>query len=1039
MRINKNDFLRSFAVRPNGSLNLLLGAGSSVQANIPAAGTLIWQFKRKLYCEANGIREEKFKDLESERNRNVIQSFFELKGGFPPLYSAEEYSFYFEKCFPNSIDRKAYIQRIVQGKNPSIGHKCLGVLFDSQKINHVWTTNFDELVESGVKSINNGASFEVISEDNRGQLNNLNKLQRVIKLHGDYRYDKLKNTSTELQALENDLHRYFAKIQSQSGLIVIGYSGNDKSVLDGFYETLKEDNPFPYGLIWCIRKGQTPNQNLIDLIKIINDKSPEKLSGFVEIESFDEFLFDLYIANNINNSEIENLSQTRFETRKAFSAPQVSNSFTPIKLNGLKAKIYPKSIYSFKSDLQGWAELRELVDGKDVKAALSRGNTLVFGNIGTINTVFKDRIKSEITTIDIDDTITHKEDSFFTGLLYDLIEYNLVTKLGLSKVQSRIFRKYYSTNNQLTQEELTQYKIQTSAKIYEAVEIQIEFHNTELFLTLLPSIHIEDENNNIPRLEKQNIANKIFSNRRNDKVNEKEKFWLSVLKNGGSTIHFSLDDFKIEFETNYSSTGMPVKNTHSFIGAFQLKEPKLDFHISDKNFQMTHPLKGLKTFGPLDYSFENNQVNPQAIKLGIIAPALGFARIHKHLTGLNEQIQIKSEKDYLIEYLPFSTIYKRYLEIPTSIDNKLVQLFNENDTTTFTQLEFYDFIKRKIDYFYTIRGELDVLVIYVPNSLQRFRELKNENTYFDLHDSLKLYCAKKNIKIQMIEDKSINYFDSAKVRWWLSLGIYAKANGTPWRNNVVSDSTAFIGLDFSIQKLNNQTKFVLGSSQVFDSSGQGLRFLLQPIEHPVIRGRNPFMSKEDARRLILKLKEAYFRVDGNSKLDKVVIHKVLHFTNDEMQGISEALEGIDNIELLQIQKYSNWRAVRGQRDNYTHQILKDVHNYPIQRGTVIQLDDFSFLIWTHGSVLDNDVAGLGRNYYQSSRGIPAPLLVRRFRGKDPIEVVAKEVLALTKMNWNGGELYKTLPVTLDFSKRLSRYAKQTETLQAVPYDFRFFM
>jgi hypothetical protein len=119
--------------------------------------------------------------------------------------------------------------------------------------------------------------------------------------------------------------------------------------------------------------------------------------------------------------------------------------------------------------------------------------------------------------------------------------------------------------------------------------------------------------------------------------------------------------------------------------------------------------------------------------------------------------------------------------------------------------------------------------------------------------------------------------------------------------------------------------------------------------------------------------------------------------------------------------------------------MKEVHGYPIQRGTVIQLDDFSFLLWTHGSVLDNDVAGTGRNYYQSGRGIPAPLLIRRFRGKDPIETTAKEILALTKMNWNGGELYKTLPVTLDFSKRLSRYAKQAETLQAIPYDFRFFM
>lgn len=1036
IKINKRDFLRSFAVRPNGSLNFLLGAGASVQANIPSGGTLIWQFKRKLYCEAYNVREEKFKDLESERNRNIIQSYYELKGGFPTLFSHEEYSFYFEKCYPNSIDRKAFIQKITQGKNPSIGHKCLGVLLDSQKLNHIWTTNFDELIESGIKSINIGSSFETISEDSKNQLNNLNKLPRVVKLHGDYRYDKLQNTTTELQTLENDLHKYFANIQSQSGLIVIGYSGNDKSVMDAFRETLKADNPFPYGLLWCIRKGQKPSLQLEELIDSVNAKSKEKLSGFIEIESFDEFLFELYLANEKINPEIENIAKTRFETRIAFTSPQVSNNFTPIKLNGLKAIIFPKSVYSFKSDLEGWKELRELVAGQPIKAALSKGNTLAFASTETINKVFNGRIKSEILTVDIDDSITYKQDSFFTGLIYDLIEYNLVSVYNLQRVPTNSFKKYYSTNHLVSKTELTKYYIQTAANIYEAVEIQIEFHNKELFLILLPSIHI-DTTNNLSRIEKQNIANKIFSNRRNDSVNKRENFWITLFKNGNDTIQFTLDTFKVEFESNYSSAGIPVSKTHSFKGAFQNNEPELEFHITDKSYQMSHPLKGLKTFGPLDYSFENNRVNPQAIKLGIISPEIGFARIQKHLNGLNEEIKPNSEKDYLIEYLPFSTIYKKYLDIPQNTTNKFVELIKEVDVSELSQLQFYDFLKRKIDYFYTIRGEFDVLILYLPNSYQRFRELKNETTYFDLHDSLKLYCAKKNIKIQVIEDKSINYLDPAKVRWWLSLGLYVKANGTPWRNQIVTDSTAFIGLDFSIQKLNAQTKYVLGSSQIFDSAGQGLRFLIQPIEHPVFYGKNPFMSKEDARRLILKLKEAYYRIDGNSKLDKLVIHKVLHYTYDEMQGISEALDGIDNIELLQIQKYSNWRAIRGQKNSLTQKI--SIHGFPIQRGTVIQLDDFSFLLWTHGSVLNNDIAGINRNYYQSGRGIPAPLLIRRFRGKDPIETTAKEILALTKMNWNGGELYKTLPVTLDFSKRLSRYAKQAETLQAIPYDFRFFM
>lgn len=1034
--IDKRVFIRSFGVRPNGAINLFLGAGASVQANIPTAGTLIWQFKRKLYCEAMNVKEEKFKDLESERNRNIIQGYFDLKGDFPKLYSPEEYSFYFEMCYPNAIDRKAFIQRIVQGKNPSIGHKCLGVLFSTQKVNHIWTTNFDELIESGIKSIEIGANFETISEDSKHQLDNLNSFPRVVKLHGDYRYDKLQNTENELKELENNLHSYFSNVQSKTGLIVIGYSGNDTSILNAFNDVLESENPFPYGLYWCIRKGTKPNQKLIDLIDSVNAKSREKLSGFVELDSFDDFLFELYVANEKPNDEIENISQMRFDTRKPFNSPQISNDFTPIKLNGLRATSFPKTVYSFKSNLTGWKELRELVSGKPIASALSKGNTLSFGNSNTIKEIFNGRILTDITPIDIEDSITYKQDSFFIGLIYDLIEYNLIKNLNLQKVPTNNIRKYFSIKNELTQEELKKYYVFTSVKIYEAMEIQIAFHNKELFLTILPSIHI-DSNSSLSKFEKQNISNKIFSNRRNDAVNEREKTWVNLLKNGKELIQFSIDTFKVEFESNYSSAGIPVAKTHSFKGAFQNEEPQLDFHISDKNYKMSHPLKGLKTFGPFDFSLENGNPSSQAIKLSVISPSSGFTVIQRHLLGLNEEIKATTERDYLIEYSPFSSIYKRYLEIPQSIESKLVELIQENDISNMNQLEFYDYVKRKIDYFFTIRGEFDVLILYLPTTFQRFRELKNEVIYFDLHDSLKLYCAKKNIKIQLIEDKSINYTDPAKVRWWLSLGLYVKANGTPWRNSIVNDTTAFIGLDFAIQKVNSQTKYVLGSSQIFDSSGQGLRFLIQPIEHPVFYGKNPFMSKEDARRLILKLKEAYYRVDGNSKLDKLVIHKVMHYTKDEMQGISEALDGIENVELLQIQKYSNWRAIRGERNTITQQIK--IHGYPIQRGTVIQLDDFSFLLWTHGSVLDSDVAGTGRNYYQSGRGIPAPLLIRRFRGKDPIETTAKEILALTKMNWNGGELYKTLPVTLDFSKKLSKYAKQAESLQAIPYDFRFFM
>ena len=180
------------------------------------------------------------------------------------------------------------------------------------------------------------------------------------------------------------------------------------------------------------------------------------------------------------------------------------------------------------------------------------------------------------------------------------------------------------------------------------------------------------------------------------------------------------------------------------------------------------------------------------------------------------------------------------------------------------------------------------------------------------------------------------------------------------------------------------------------------------------------------------LKRIYDESVPLHKLNRIVIHKTTHFTKEEMEGITNGLAGVDNIELLQIQEFSAWRTIRFQNDTATP--------FPVQRGTVIPLEKDTFLIWTHGSVQHDELAGKNLNYYKNGRGIPAPLLVRRFMGKSSAQELVNEILMLTKMNWNSGDgLYKILPVTLDFAKALSRVAKQDLVVYDRPYDFRYFM
>src|SRR5438045_5820996 len=121
--IDKAEFLRSFAVRPANSFSIFVGAGGSAAAGVPTTRALIWQFKRQLYCDHFKIKQEKFRDLESEVNRRILQSYFNGQKTFPKEGSPEEYPFYFEKCFPQSIDRGFFIKNLFVNINPSIGHK----------------------------------------------------------------------------------------------------------------------------------------------------------------------------------------------------------------------------------------------------------------------------------------------------------------------------------------------------------------------------------------------------------------------------------------------------------------------------------------------------------------------------------------------------------------------------------------------------------------------------------------------------------------------------------------------------------------------------------------------------------------------------------------------------------------------------------------------------------------------------------------------------------------------------------------------------
>lgn len=1006
--IDTNTFVNSFKIKPNKSMSFLLGAGASVSSNIPSGGQMVWDFKRNLYCAARNIRTNIYGDLSKESVQKEIQAYFDGQEGYPELWSTQEYSFYFEKCYPSRRDREYYIQNKVRDVKPALGYLCLGELIINGKIDLVSTTNFDDLVQAGIHAINSGISIKTISSavSNSVGFSLYEGFPNIIKLHGDYLFDKLKNTETELQKLEDKIAEIWKAAIRENGLIIVGYAGNDNSVMT-VLEGLVEAGEVKKGIYWCKPKGIELGlraSKFMDKACMGNEQS-----AVVEIDDFDSLMYSLYLAMNLENSSIDELWKGNDKKQDIIYDAVGRHTATAIT-NALPAVQFPRKCYVFSSNITSWKELRATVNDSCV-AILYKGKVWALGSKSGILEAFADKNISDIEEIDIPTYMMKLEHSDIIGMFYEIIEYHL-SNAGLSFFGKA---KYFDKNSK---------RFKNGCFVYDAIKIAVSFVDDNVVMNLLPTVHVLKSNEEeLDRFEYQNIVNSEMSTLYNKQVNEKIEIWIQKLSKNGKLI-FELGNAILEFSTQR----IRFAGTGSIDKCYQAKETELVFDYENDSYIAVNQLKGLINYGPLEL-YAN-----RSVRLAVLSPRECAADIWRHLNELNKHhiTTLKQDKDFLPEYIGFQDVFRCGLNIPNGNDTKRFMGYSLSGALKASAEEFFNGICRYIDVMEREKHEFDVLVIYIPSQLSKMRELKNENVYFDLHDSLKIYCAGKGIVTQIIEERSVHTnSDMAKIMWGLSTAIYAKSVGKLWKPKMTRYDTAYIGLSY-VQSIKNNERISIGCSQLFDSEGNGMKLYLRPLKDPQIIQKNPYMRSGDACRLMNNLKRIYDESVPLHKLNRIVIHKTTHFTKEEMEGITKGLVGVDNIELLQIQEFSSWRAIRFRNDFATP--------FPIQRGTVIPLDKDTFLLWTHGSVQHDELSGKNFNYYKNGRGIPAPLLVKRFMGKSSALELVNEILMLTKMNWNSGDgLYKILPVTLDFAKTLSRVAKQDLVVYDRPYDFRYFM
>lgn len=264
---------RDDKVSPNFSI--FLGAGASVSSGIRSGQSLVNDWMDE--C----LRMENEEKLSKEEYFSPSHS--------PEWYDpANAYSSLFEHRYDLQRQRRIFVEHEVAGKTPSLGYAYLVKMIENGFFNTVFTTNFDDLLNEAFYQFSNNRPIVCAHDSSISGVSVTSDRPKIVKLHGDYLFDNIKTTLRETESLETNMRLKFQEFAKDYGLIVIGYSGQDRSIMDILTFLLQQEDYFKNGIYWCIRKGDEDNVGG-ELKKLLwRDRV-----FYVEIDGFDELMSEL--------------------------------------------------------------------------------------------------------------------------------------------------------------------------------------------------------------------------------------------------------------------------------------------------------------------------------------------------------------------------------------------------------------------------------------------------------------------------------------------------------------------------------------------------------------------------------------------------------------------------------------------------------------------------------------------------------------------------------------------------------------------------
>ena len=246
---------------------------------------------------------------------------------------------------------------------------------------------------------------------------------------------------------------------------------------------------------------------------------------------------------------------------------------------------------------------------------------------------------------------------------------------------------------------------------------------------------------------------------------------------------------------------------------------------------------------------------------------------------------------------------------------------------------------------------------------------------------------------------------------------FYKAGRTPWRLPRSDEQlkTSFVGIGF-YRDLRGQ-RLLTATAQMFDERGKGL--ILRGGRAWIDKGdRHPYLDRADAYDLLQRSLKAFFDQHHHYPA-RLVVFKTSRFEIGEADGFQEALSEV-NVAYRDLVWIEESSPITMYREG----------DYPPLRGTMIGLGREAVL-FTRGSV------PIYRTY--PGKRVPRPLMLRPFSNDTPISDIARDVLGLSKMNWNSTQFDGALPIPIRAARQVGKVLKHIPIGQRAVSEYPYYM